>query len=195
MEVALLVKYTQPKGAGGPTYRFPPAAIDVSQFAYRLPYAALDASQITLPARPISSRPDPGGGVSVMAQVRDWDSGAGEAPGATVGDQSDVSLIQSGAAGAPSGRFDAPALSDQTWNVTPPAAATGEPGDELVYTRLFSNALGTASAGTVYGVLEMGGSAEVGGITDDYHYGLDADTLVADLGRALVARHLPGGAV
>ncbi|HYE79137.1 MAG TPA: hypothetical protein VEI97_14235, partial [bacterium] len=116
--VALLIKYTEPKGSGTRALRLPPAEVDPLQFAYRLPHAALDASVITpdwsnsaaaFYERTLRS---PWAGVQVEAavgktstplqiRVRDWDAQAPEAAGPDVSQSPSVGVIEPGTGGAP----------------------------------------------------------------------------------------------
>ena len=54
LPLAILIKYTDPRGDTDRGTRFPPEEADVFKFAYRAPVAAFDNSKITLPNGPLT---------------------------------------------------------------------------------------------------------------------------------------------
>ncbi|MEO7993861.1 MAG: hypothetical protein ABI743_05640 [bacterium] len=184
IQLAVLIKYTDPRGLTGRTRRFPVLPADPLQFAYRLPYAALDASVVSV-SDDLDVDSLSGGSDDLDIDVRDWDASATEAPGSTLEGEPQVDLIQAGASGAPTVLFDCPPLFNTPASIAATGDGTGLPGDELEYDSLVVNALGTAPVGDCVGLLrvtdpESGDSAQA-----DYHFGVDPDDLSADPARAI----------
>lgn len=181
--LAVLIKYTDPRGAGGPERRFPPEEVDVTQFAYRLPYAALDVSKVGMPAN-LSIGQLQNDQLLLNLSVRDWDRAATEAPGYALGTLQDVGLVQAGASGPPAARFQMPDLFGGTLTLTSGGPATGEPGDELQYPVGLVNEL-VPPPGTYYGVAEFVDPEDPDPEASQYRYGVDPDMLTANSSRAL----------
>ncbi|MCG3152916.1 MAG: hypothetical protein GEEBNDBF_02221 [bacterium] len=181
--LAVLIKYTDPRGAGGPGLRFPPEEVDVTQFAYRLPYAALDVSKVGMPAN-LSMGQLQNDELVVNLSVRDWDRAATEATGHALGALTDVSLIQQNASGLPTARFHMPDLFVGSLTLTPGGPATGEAGDELNYPLTLVNEL-VPPRGKYYGVAEFVDPEDPDTAAWQYRYGVDPDTLTANSSRAL----------
>lgn len=186
LQLAILIKYTDPRGQGGRSRRLPPPTPDVFAFAYRLPYAALDASKVTsTTVASVGATAGASGTLNLL--LRDWDATALESAGSLVGEEPDITLVEAGAAGTPVALFDAPALSGSAAALLPAGGFSGEPGDEIPYTGLFLNALGTAPAGIVYGLVRFVDPAD--SLNDSaYHFGVDPVTIAASPGRALATR-------
>lgn len=184
LRVAVLIKYTDPRGQGGRTLRFPPVTADVTQFAYRLPYSALDCSQALLTSGPVTIDAGTGAVAAVTAQVRDWDSGATAAADANLSDESNVELVEPGAPGAPVVELEAAVLAAGAITLTQTGSNSGRPGDELVFDGALVNALGSAAAGDYYGLLRVTDPSN--SVNDDaYHFGVDPVTIQANPARAL----------
>ncbi|MEO7994279.1 MAG: hypothetical protein ABI743_07755 [bacterium] len=181
--VALLAKYTDPRGTANRNFRFPFEPVDVAKFAYRLPYAAIDASNcawcntLDIMGSPTTTQ--------VSAALRDWDTGANEAADATLGDEADVSLVQAGASDAPVIELVNPDLFP-----TPVAmtfdSGTGLPGDELQYSASFTNTANFAGEGWLFFRATDPEAADPA--FSNYHYGVDPNTLVASAARAIKPR-------
>ncbi|MEO7995625.1 MAG: hypothetical protein ABI743_14595, partial [bacterium] len=100
MGLAILAKYTDPRGLTGPTRRFPSEPPQPLDFAYRLPYAALDVGRCaTCDERQMLS--EAGGSVHVSVTVRDWDGTANVSTDADLSDEPNVSYVQPGSIGVP----------------------------------------------------------------------------------------------
>lgn len=184
-DVAILIKYTDPRGQGGASRRLPPTPADPLAFAYRLPYAALDMSVIENEVSPLEMGEAAGSQVGARFFVRDWDATAEEASDAPLGDESDVALIQPGAAGKGTLTLDCPALA-----ATPvssggsPGTPSGHPGDELVYRPTLTNELGTAS-GLVYALARIVDPEFNDPDRADYAFGVDPVSLIPSAARAV----------
>ncbi|MCG3151421.1 MAG: hypothetical protein GEEBNDBF_00693 [bacterium] len=184
-DVAILIKYTDPRGQGGPSRRLPPDPASVLDFAYRLPYAALDMSVIRPEVSPLLVGAGAGDSVGARFFVRDWDAVATEAADAILGSKTNVSLIQPGAAGKGRLTLVAPDLSDEFPQSSGSAGSpSGHPGDELVYRPTLTNKFGTAR-GRVF-ALAILADPELNDIDrDTYAFGVDPVTLVPDPARAV----------
>lgn len=191
LQVALVIKYSQPAGAPPRTNRqlhFPLSPADVTQFAYRLPYAALDASQSTVNG-PVLITPLIGANATVEVQLRDWDSRGIEASSSSLATETDVTLIQQGASGQPVATVSAPRLSAGLFPLLPvDPFVSGEPGDEILYSGVLTNILGTAPIGTVPGLIRFVDPEDTDPAAASYRYGSDPNTLAADPNRALRVR-------
>lgn len=180
--VAVLIKYTDPRGIGGRTRRFPPDPFDVTQFAYRLPYAALDCSQITLDQESYAIDGTTNAVVGVGTQIRDWDATATEAGDADLSDETDVTLIEPGAAGPPVVEVSAPFLHNGTFSFTQQGSNSGHPNDELEFTGTLINSLGSASSGDYFALLRAVDPGDNNNVSV-YHKGVDPTTIIPDPAR------------
>ncbi|MCG3152914.1 MAG: hypothetical protein GEEBNDBF_02219 [bacterium] len=186
--VAILIKYVDPRGAGGRSLRIPPEPADVLNFAYRLPYAALDCSKLTLTA-PLTVNDLPAGDTaSVSLRIRDWDAAAPEGADSTVGDDPDVSRIQQGAAGAPVVTLVCPALSAAPVTLTVGPAGSGRPNDEKIATGTLTNVLGEAAPGRVWACVKVVDPEDADPAQGTYRFGVDPGTILPDPARALRVR-------
>lgn len=183
IDLALLIKYTDPRGAADITSRLPPETTDVSAFAYRLPYAAIDASEITVEGFPYVGYQN-GAQATVNLEVRDWDAAAFTAPTHDLGSEPDVDRIQAGATGPPVGRLEIPALFDGSLPLSLMGSHTGLPNDELIYTVEVNN-LKEPPSGYIYGLAEFVDPEDADPNGGLYRYGVDPFTLEASTGRAL----------
>ncbi|HYE80023.1 MAG TPA: hypothetical protein VEI97_18745, partial [bacterium] len=181
--LALLIKYTDPRGAGGRTHRFPAAPPDIAQFCYRLPYAALDVSSLRI-VQPIALS-DVNGTAEVVAAVRDWDASAQESSDHDLSDEGDPKKIQPGAAGAPLLQLDAPRIGDTIQLL--PEGGSGVPADPLIYRGTLSNTAG-ATAGMYVGMLQAVDPEDGDAQAASYRFGLDPHTLAPSPDRALEVR-------
>ena len=182
VDLVFLIKYTDPRGAGGPNNRLPGEDIDESAFAYRLPYAALDNSVINItdplvPQNTCCSWTD-----TLEISIRDWDTRADEAGDADLSDETDVSLIQPGASGIPSVRFDVSFLDEPV--VLTGLRGSGLIGDEMEYGADIRN--DDPTPGNFIGLIEVVDN-ENGLDRSNYHFGVDPDTVLPDQSRALDA--------
>ncbi|HYE76520.1 MAG TPA: PKD domain-containing protein, partial [bacterium] len=188
LDVVVLIKYTDPRGQGGRSLRFPPVDFDVTQFAYRLPYAALDASKISRPvSQPIPIATTTGATAQVVFDVRDWDKAAAEAADANLSDEFDVTLIEPGASGVPTAELQVPALNPTPAIILPTTTSpTGMPGNEIPYAGSITKTLGGGS-GVVWGLLRVTDPSHT---TDDsaYHFGVDPASIIPSASRALDGR-------
>lgn len=185
-EVAMLIKYTDPKGAPGRTLRLPPEIADPLQFAYRMPYGALDASRIAIPGI-LFLGAEAGASQPWGFPLRDWDAQASEAVDGDLSDETDVSLVQPGASGFPTAEVDASFLDPNPQSLTLFGPSSGIPGDELAMTGTLTNTLGVAAPGEYQGLIRVVDPEDA---LDDsaYHFGLDPQTVIPDAARALSAR-------
>ncbi|MEO7995200.1 MAG: PKD domain-containing protein, partial [bacterium] len=186
--VAVLIKYTDPRGRGGRARRFPAEPADVLEFAYRCPFADLDNSKVTLDPAPIDIQSSTGSTTPVTFDVRDWDVSSSEAPDADLSDEGDVSLIQPGASGTATASIDAPFLSAIPQVIVPGGSASGVPGDEVPFAGTLNNVLGTATAGDYVALLQLLDPEDGDPAAVSYHKGVDPNTLTPDPARALSVR-------
>lgn len=198
LQLALLIKYSQPSGAPPRTNRqlhFPQEPINVANFAYRLPFAALDASKATVTNPDVAIDPGIGSTAEVDLILRDWDSKGIEHSSTLLAGVNDVTLIQPGASGQPTAFIDIPALSNTPFPLLPTTTLnSGEPGDEIPYNGTMTNTLGTAGEGTYPGLVRFVDPEDGDPSASLYRYGSDPDTLQADPTRALQVRtyqHVP----
>jgi len=182
--VGILIKYTDPRGIGGRTLRFPPEPPVATDFAYRLPFAALDGSVITVqPDFRISA--EPATPTSLTVGVRDWDAAASEAPTSNLSGEANVSLVPPGSAGVGTLRVDIPTLFSFPIEITT-ATGSGVPGDTVRYMGNLQPDI-FPDSGPTLGLVEIIDKEET---TDDfgYHYGVDPITLAGDPNRALALK-------
>ncbi|MEO7995096.1 MAG: hypothetical protein ABI743_11915, partial [bacterium] len=97
-QLGVLIKYTDPRGVGGKTMRFPPVAPSAADFAYRLPFAALDGSKVDVPSD-FRLSVEPSATTHLDVYVRDWDAGATEAASSNLSGEGNVQLVPPGTAG------------------------------------------------------------------------------------------------
>ncbi|MEO7994665.1 MAG: hypothetical protein ABI743_09740 [bacterium] len=177
LNLALVIQYQDPRGAGGKTLRLPPATHDVLQFAYRLPYADLDCSLIGAPAT-LTVQTNVGATAAVALTVRDWDANATEAADAKVGDETNVALVQLGASGHPFLEIDAPDLSAAVLDMGFSTGGTGYSDTPLAYDSILSNTLGTASPGEHWALVRATDPENDEASRGAYHVGVDGNTLL-----------------
>lgn len=155
LRLAVVIKYTDPRGSGGKANRLPSETTNVLEFAYRLPYAALDISHVDA-----GIQADIAASVGATCtidpiSVRDWDMAATATTGYRLGDLTDVSLIQEGASGAPVGFVHVPSLHSTPLPLTlANPGATGLPGDEAEFSVTLTNDLNPAP-GYYYGAVRF----------------------------------------
>ena len=183
VDLVFLIKYTDPRGMGGPDLRLPPESIDVTEFAYRLPFAALDNSQIEI-SDPLEMDSTAGHMDTFGIEIRDWDTRADEAGDADLADETDVALIQPGASGIPTVRLDAPDVLSAPASLTG-LRGTGAIGDEMVFGADITQDFDLPQ-GQYYGVVEIV-DKENALDRSSYYFGVDAETLAASPDRALDA--------
>lgn len=184
LPMAVLIKYTDPRGLPGRSRRFPTEPADPLAFAYRLPFAALDASVVSVdPIAPVESNGGPL--VDVTVQVRDWDATATEAAGVDLSLESDVALVQLGASGAPTIEISAPALFSTPVSIPATGGGSGLPNDELTYAGVISNVLQTAPEGSYWALLRVTDPSASDANAAEYHFGVDPVTLQANSNRAI----------
>lgn len=175
--VAVVIKYTDPRGVTGRTMRFPPAVTAPQSFSYRVPEYSLDASKVQVLSTAIEV-----GGIGDSQPVdfaaRDWDVAATE--NADIFAQDDVSLVRTGSAGEPTLLIDAPDLAAApTAGSVTSVGATGVPGDEIQYTGTLTNSLGTAVDGDYFGLAQFTDPAAA--LADaGYHFGVNGTTILPD---------------
>ncbi|MEO7994301.1 MAG: hypothetical protein ABI743_07870 [bacterium] len=187
VDLAILIKYTDPRGAGGRPDRFPLEPVDVTQFAYRLPFAALDVE--TCRGCQSAQIEDPPNATRVQVAIRDWDTGAAESTDANLSDEPNVARVQPGAGAAPvvegiSDLFTAPIPFTKV-------SGTGLAGDEFIYAATLNN-IDAKPEGSYWMVVTATDAEDTDPARDTYHFGVDPSTLVADAGRRLrPASYLP----
>ncbi|MEO7993184.1 MAG: hypothetical protein ABI743_02200 [bacterium] len=181
IELAILIKYTDPRGVGNKTARFPVEPVNTSFFAYRLPYAAIDVGTcsgcgaVEVAAAPIAT--------NFSVKVRDWDTGATEAADANLSDEADVSLIQPGASARPV----VEALSDDLFpspRAMTYAGGNGQAGKELRFTTTLVNE-NAAAEGTHWVLIRATDPEANDAAFSNYHFGVDPDTILPSAARAL----------
>ncbi|MEO7995407.1 MAG: hypothetical protein ABI743_13500, partial [bacterium] len=180
-KMAILAKYTDPRGAAGVSDRLPIAPVDVSRFAYRLPYAALDVS-----ACQWCNRTDVAGQPTLThlaVGLRDWDFGATESGDVNLSDEPNPGKIQPGAAAAPLVEAVQPALFTTPLPLSL-TGGTGRPGDELQYSASFTNTNDIEATGWM--LLRAIDPETTDGQFGAYHFGLDPETIIPDPTRALL---------
>lgn len=178
--VALLVKWTDPRGTGGVSRRLPVDPADPLEFAYRLPFAALDVSVLHAPGLievPAS------GTAQVALAVRDWDRGASEAAQYNLSGETDVSLIQPGASFPPIVDFDAPGIAGGIESLLL-RSGSGQPADPLRYAGTLQNSQG-AAPGAYWSAFRVTDPEAIDPDAPNYHFGVDPITLAADPARAI----------
>lgn len=173
VQVHLLAKYTDPRG--GATVderianRLPGTLSDPTEFMYRLPYAALDVSEVAIAAAGnglLPNDPDSEGWIAI--HVVDWDARASESSASSWADETEPAVVPVGTSGVPAVRLDLPGVistpadldladDDVAWGGDA-GVDKGHPGDELAFSALITNALGTGgsqSPGYYRGLLEV----------------------------------------
>ncbi|MEO7995001.1 MAG: hypothetical protein ABI743_11435, partial [bacterium] len=122
VQVALVIKYTNPKGVPGKSQRLPPFEFDNLKFAYRVEHAALDCSKITC-----AHDFDLGSGrtsqVTVPITVRDWDDKAPEEPNPDLSESASLIKVVPGAAGRPKVQVTVPLLINGIWSMGGPTGS------------------------------------------------------------------------
>jgi len=170
--VALVIKYTDPRGASSLFWRWPTPVADPLQFAYRMPYGALDASVVIPPAQAVSIQAVAGSTAALEVEVRDWDRAATEIAGSDLSGEADVSKVQNNAAGNCVVTLSAPALSATPVTLTY-NSGTGLPGDESKYSGTVTNSLGTAAPGTHFGLVKVEDPENSDSAAGTYRFGID----------------------
>ncbi|MEO7992794.1 MAG: hypothetical protein ABI743_00210 [bacterium] len=182
LDVAILIKYTDPRGVGGRTMRFPVEPADVSKFAYRLPFSALDNSKITFD--PLTIDAAGGSSTTLDMAVRDWNHDATESADADLSDDLDVSTVEPGAPGDSPVDLDVSFLVGTPVPISVSGSGSGLPGFEVLYSSLVTNSLGTATAGDYAGLVRITDPRDA--LADDgYHFGVDPATIIPSAARAL----------
>ena len=171
--VAILIKYTDPRGEGGKTFRFPPEIPVITEFAYRLPFAALDNAVIG-PKAPWAIGAAAATTSDVELIIRDWDTRADEAGDSDLSDEQDVTLVPPGASGIPRVFLEVPALMNTSIQMTG-LRGTGIPGDEMEFGGTLTND-NEPPIGTVYGIVKVIDN-EDGIDRSSYHFGVDPFTV------------------
>ncbi|MEO7994881.1 MAG: hypothetical protein ABI743_10835, partial [bacterium] len=184
VQLAVVIQYTDPRGQGGASKRFPVEPIDTGQFAYRLPFAALDVSRVT-GNWDLILHPDPASEIPLEMHVRDWDQAATESADTNLSDEADVSKIQPGGAGAPVATlYLDPVIATPT--PMPLISGTGAAKNELIYRMNITNT-GGAAQGDYWGLVVVTDPEQDNADRGTYHFGVDADTLAPSATRRLDA--------
>lgn len=189
LDVALLLKYTEPKGSADKALRLPPATVDVSQFAYRMPHGALDCSKVVIDYHPTATPPDDivhlpaeiGSVLHLACEIRDWDRGAVEVLDPDISLQNDISAVEFQARGLPTVDVHCPALSGTIASLSSTSAtATGRGGDELTFEGTLTNATGTAPFAEHPALFRITDREAITQPPGSPHLGLDPETYVPD---------------
>ncbi|HYE77047.1 MAG TPA: hypothetical protein VEI97_03590, partial [bacterium] len=183
VNLAVLVKYTEPKGEPGRKWRLPPHNPVKHQFAYRLPHGALDCSVVEVAQDPFLFVDTVGGTRQVPVKVRDWDAQATEDP-AGLSRESHVLAVTPGASGPPTVEIEL--LGAPGPSLAPaPIEGNGEPGTELQYSVPFTRtaAMGNSHRTALLRVTDP--EIPNGSFTGVFQAGLDPTTLAPDAQRAL----------
>lgn len=186
VRLALVIQWTDPRGAGGPSRRFPTDPADVTQFAYRMPYGALDVSQV-LSRADWQLRPDTDQPTSMTIFVRDWDVQSEETAEESLGTETDVSKVQPGGAGLPTVEFLLEPLYSGKQSV-PYVSGSGKGADWLIYRTDLVDQNQVRQPGVYTGLILVTDPEYADANRENYHAGVDAETLVPDAARRLEPR-------
>ncbi|HYE78450.1 MAG TPA: hypothetical protein VEI97_10720, partial [bacterium] len=193
LAVAILIKYTDPRGvpfSQNRGVRLPQNPPDPAVFAYRVPNGALDASKITFDGDDIDRgtidlTTAVGSSADFSILIRDWDARATETTESELSDDPALDHINIGTSGAPVVTVSMPGLVNGTVPFSA-GAQTGLPGAEIAYSGTISNNLGTAAHGAlVPGLVRAVDPEDTAPNREDFHFGVDPDTLAADSLRAI----------
>lgn len=170
--VALVVKYTDPRGKSSLYWRWPTPTPDPIQFAYRMPFGALDASVVLPPDQPVNIGAAAGSTAQVTVRVRDWDRTATAHTGFDLSGQTNVSLVQQGAPGNCTVSLSVPGLTATEVALTY-QTGSGLPNQESQYSGTVTNTLGTAPAGPVLGLVRVVDPENSDTNAGSYRFGID----------------------
>ncbi|MEO7993795.1 MAG: hypothetical protein ABI743_05290, partial [bacterium] len=183
VDLAILVKYSDPRGTPNRNFRLPFAPSNVISFAYRLPQAAFDLGHCAS-CGDLQVLGNLNAKAAVEVTVRDWDSTATAAADGDLSDETNVALVIPGSTGVPTAEIHCPALSAATIPLTLDGG-TGLPGDEYRYIGDVVNSLGTTTAGTYYALVEVTDPENSAPADATNHFGVDPVTLAASPTRRL----------
>lgn len=189
IEVAILIKYTQPSGAPPRLNRalhFPQESASVTEFAYRLPFAALDMSVVT-GTEEVDLVKTAGSTATLSFAVRDYDAMAFEAPDADLSDETDVTLVQPGAPGAPGTYDDEQLVSAAGVAAADLGAGTGWTleAEGSSFSGLLTSTTGNLTEGSYRALIRVVDPENADGDAATYRFGVDPVTLANDPARAL----------
>lgn len=190
-DVALLIKYTDPRGVPfpqNPQVRMPQDPFNNAVFAYRMPNGAIDVSDIKfqgLADKVLSVGVASGSTAPLTIQVRDYDARATATTEAILANDPDIAKVNIGTSGAPTVALSAPALSGTDFTFTA-GGQSGRPGDEIAYAGTITNSLGTApGASRQVGLVRVTDPENSAPGRNTYHFGVDPVTLAGDPNRAV----------
>jgi len=170
--VALVVKYTDPRGKSSVYWRWPTPTPDPLQFAYRLPFAALDASVVMPPADPVAVGQTAGATAFFTVGVRDWDRTAPPHSSPDLSSVTDVTLVQPAGPGTCTVTLDVPGLMESPVSAVY-LSGSGLPGSECRFRAAVTNVTGTAALGPQLGLVRVVDPEAADAAAGDYRYGIN----------------------
>ena len=186
VEVAILIKYVDPRGTGNRNFRFPFDPADVSQFAYRMPHGAIDAG-ILRGCPDLYLNENAAATVDLDYTLRDWDAKAMEADDGDLSDDTDVALVRPGASGIPAVELVADAITTPVALTVENPDSSGQSSDEFKLSGTLANTAG-ASPGEYWGLVVATDPENADPDANQYRFGVDPETIDADPARALPIR-------
>ena len=183
LEVAIMIKYIDPRGTGNRNFRFPFDPTDTTQFAYRMPHGAMDVSLLR-GCNDLYINEDAGTIINLDYTVRDWDAKAAEAGDGDLSDETDVSLIRPGASGIPTLELIADTITAPVTLTPGNPGASGQAGDEFHFEGTLQNTAG-GSVGDHFGLFVLTDPENADPEANQYRFGVDPETIDADPFRAL----------
>jgi len=186
LSFALLAKWTDPRGEGGLTRRFPAESGDPLLFAYRLPYSALDVSQVIVPGMTEIGL-NAGSTATFVTAIRDWDTFAQEAGDANLSDETDVQLVQPGASGVPIVEVYFDGLTATPQRLTH-VAGDGGPLTPLRFSGTITSDFEVLIPSNAYGLLRVTDPEDNDPQAVNYRFGVEPGTLMPSADRAVPIR-------
>lgn len=198
-DVALLIKYTDPRGTTGKTNRRPLATPNNLLFCYRLPFAALDCSVISAGPKNCEVTQTLGDTLHVAVGVRDYDAAVEESGDADLSDELNQLKVPPGTSAFAKVEADMPDLSSTVQQIAAQSDSgtvtdqnmTPDPQYTDYSTRYrgsIENENGSLAPGNYYGCIRVTDQEEVSVDRAMYQFGVDPVTLVGSPARALAAR-------
>lgn len=181
--LAILIKYTDPRGTPGPTRRFPLDPPDAVEFSYRMPHGAFDVGECASCAE-LSLQNVEGATADFNVTVRDWDVVGEENGDDTLWDESAPNKILPGSGGMPTVVVDVPGVLTAPVTATP-TGGDGIPPGQWTYSGSITMPAGGTIPGLYWGIAAAIDPEPTASGYPGQHFGVDPNTLVADPARAL----------
>lgn len=201
LDVAVLAKYNDPRGgttgAEKKANRLPPATPDTSRFAYRMPHGVWDVSSVAFDSQDVAFFDTTISGATLTFYTTDWDARATETTEIDLADDPDPTHVALGEAGLPDFAVcipgvlgDATVISD--WDPAldvldddsafggDAATDSGQPGDELCYSKLITESITTGQTPGLYTGMARATDVEIANILDPF-FVLELDGTLAPL--------------